>query len=150
MRNSRPIYNSLFLLAISQTLLLVLAAIATGYASQVLKISIQRFPLYFIAPAAFGVLVGAVFLVTFLHDRSKEKLTTVGLFLSGVAMLLLPYGAKISARHIAHDLNRILPHFLDITTLHLVVVIAFILGLANAFVFVPIEYNSTGENDRRI
>lgn len=137
MRNSRPIYNSLFLLALSQTLLLVLAAIAPGYASQVLKISIQKFPLFFIAPAAFGVLVGAVILVTLLHDRSKEKLTTVGLFLSGIAMLILPYGARISAREIVHDLNRLLPHILDITTLHLVVVIAFVVGLANAFVFVP-------------
>lgn len=137
MRNSRPIYNSLFLLAVSQTLLLVLAAIAPGYASQVLRISIQKFPLFFIAPAAFGVLVGAVILVTILHDRSKEKLTTLGLFLSGAAMLILPYGANISARQIVHDLNRSLPHILDITSLHLVVVIAFVLGLANAFVFVP-------------
>ncbi len=137
MRSSRPIYNSLFLLAVSQTLLLVLAAIAPGYATQVLKISIQKFPIFFIAPAALGVLVGAVILVTVLHNRSKEKLTTVGLFLSGIAMLILPYGAKISAREIVHDLNSLLPHILDITTLHLVVVIAFILGLANAFVFVP-------------
>lgn len=137
MRNSRPIYNSLFLLAVSQTLLLVLAAIAPGYASQVLKISIQKFPLFFIAPAALGVLVGAVILVTVLHDKSKEKLTTVGLFLSGAAMLILPYGARISAREIVQNINHSLPHILDITTLHLVVVIAFILGLANAFVFVP-------------
>lgn len=52
-------------------------------------------------------------------------------------MLLLPYGSRITAREIVHDLNTLLPHFLDFTTLHFVIVLAFILGLANAFVFVP-------------
>jgi len=137
MKNSREIYNSIFLLAVSQTLLLVLAVIAPGYASQVLNISIQEFPLFFIVPAALGVLVGAVILVTWLHERSKEKLTTLGLFLSGAAMLLLPYGSQITARQIVHDFNSLLPHYLDLTPVHFVIVIAFILGLANAFVFVP-------------
>lgn len=137
MSNSREIYSSLFLLALSQILLLVLAVIAPGYASQVLKISIQKFPLFFIAPAALGVLVGAIFLMTILHDKSKEKLTTLGLFLSGFAMLTLPYGSAIAAKGIIQTLNTYLPHLIDITTLHLVVVLAFILGLANAFVFVP-------------
>jgi MFS family permease len=137
MRNSREIYNSIFLLAVSQTLLLVLAAIAPGYASQILNISIQEFPLFFIVPAALGVLVGATILVTWLHESSKEKLTTVGLFLSGAAMLLLPYGSRITAREIVHEFNALVPHFLDLTTIHFVIVIAFILGLANAFVFVP-------------
>jgi len=34
-------------------------------------------------------------------------------------------------------MNMSLPHIIDITTEHLLVVLAFILGLANAFVFVP-------------
>lgn len=137
MRNSRDIYNSLFLLALSQILLLVLAVIAPGYATQILRISIQKFPLFFIAPAALGVLVGAIILVTLLHNISKEKLATLGLFMSGIAMLILPFGSRIAAREIVKDLNIYLPHFFDITPLHLVVVIAFVLGLANAFVFVP-------------
>jgi len=137
MRNSRPIYNSLFLLTLSQILLLVLAVIAPGYSTQILKINIEEFPLYFIAPAAFGVLVGAIVLITVLHDKSKEKLTTIGLFLSGIAMLVLPYGAKISAREIVQTLNHSLPHVLDLTPHHLVIAMAFLLGLANAFIFVP-------------
>lgn len=137
MRNSKEIYNSLFLLAISQILLLVLAVIAPGYASAVLKISIQKFPLFFIAPAAVGLLVGAIFLLTILHDRSKEKLATLGLFLSGVSMLLLPYGSAIAGKGLIKGLNEFLPQSVGITTIHLVVIFAFVLGLANAFVFVP-------------
>ncbi|MBP6882193.1 MAG: MFS transporter [Candidatus Levybacteria bacterium] len=137
MKASKPIYNSLFLLALSQILLLVLAVIAPGYATQILKVNVNNFPILFIAPAALGVLVGAVVLATFFHDRSREKLSTAGLFLSGIAMFLLPYGANISARQIIQTLNGFLPKVIDITTLHIVVVIAFVLGFANAFVFVP-------------
>lgn len=137
MRESKPIYNSLFLLALSQILLLVLAVIAPGYATQILKIHVNNFPILFIAPAALGVLVGAIVLATFFHDRSREKLSTAGLFLSGIAMFLLPFGANISARQIIQTINSFLPRAVDITTLHVVVAIAFVLGFANAFVFVP-------------
>ncbi len=137
MRTSRSISSSLFLLALSQILLLILAVVAPGYASQVLKISIEDFPLLFIAPAALGVLIGAIFLVNFFHSYSREKIMTFGLFLSGFAMLLLPFGEKIAARDIVQTLNIYLPHIVDITTVHLLVLLAFILGLANAFVFVP-------------
>lgn len=137
MRTSRTISNSLFLLALSQILLLILAVVAPGYASQVLKISIDDFPMIFIAPAAVGVLVGAMVLVNFFHSYSKEKIMTTGLFMSGIAMFLLPFGEKIAARDIVHTFNFYLPKYMDITTIHLLIFMAFILGLANALVFVP-------------
>ena len=52
-------------------------------------------------------------------------------------MLILPYGSKIAARDIVITLNEYLPHILNITSFHLVTVIAFLLGFSNAFVFVP-------------
>ncbi len=137
MRRSRAISNSLFLLALSQILLLVLAVIAPGYAGQVLQISIEQFPLYFIAPAATGVFLGALLLVHFFSNASKEKMMTLGLFLSGFAMLLLPYGSKIVAREFVQIFNTSFASVFDITTLHVMVLLAFILGLANAFILVP-------------
>lgn len=137
MRRSRAISNSLFLLALSQILLLVFAVIAPGYAGQVLKISIQQFPLYFIAPAAMGVFLGALLLVHFFSNASREKMMTLGLFLSGFAMLLLPYGSQIAAKQFVQVFNSSFSSIFDITTLHVVVLLAFILGLANAFILVP-------------
>jgi len=137
MRTSKTISSSIFLLALSQILLLILAVVAPGYASQVLKISIEDFPMLFIAPAALGVLVGALFLVNLFHKYSRQKIMTFGLFLSGFVMMLLPFGERIAARDIVQVMNMSLPHIIDITTEHLLVVLAFILGLANAFVFVP-------------
>lgn len=136
-KNSRKISHAIFLLALAQILLLVLAVIAPGYASQVVKIPIEQFPIYFIAPAAFGVFVGAVILVNYFSRFSKDKIMTGGLFLSGFAMFLLPYGSAFSSKQIVQSINLFLPRLFEVTTLHILILLAFILGLANSFVFVP-------------
>ena len=137
LRGNRDVYGSLFLLALSQILLLIIAVITPGYATQVLGMKLDQFPLTFVAPAAFGVLVGAVLLTNKFHEAPKTKVINTGLFLSGLAMCLLPFGSRITSKAIVHTLNSYIPHFFEITTLHLLVVLAFLLGLANAFVFVP-------------
>lgn len=134
--NTKEVHHALFLLALSQVLILLIATIAPGYAAQVLKVKVENFPLLFVAPAAFGVFVGALF-VSLLGKIKKDTIITAGLFLSAIAMLILPYGSKIAARDIVQTINMSLPGILHITAYHLVTVIAFLLGFANAFVFVP-------------
>jgi MFS family permease len=136
-RHTRAISHSLFLLSLSQILILILATVAPGYASQVLGIPVLQFPIIFITPAALGMVVGSLALVNIFHNHPQEKIITAGIFLSGIAMLLLPFGSKVASRDIVHDINVYLPHTFSITILHIMVVLAFILGLANSFVFVP-------------
>jgi sugar phosphate permease len=83
------------------------------------------------------MVIGAIILVNFFHSHPKKRLITAGIFLSGIAMLLLPYGSKVASRDIVHDINIYLPHAFSITILHIMVVLAFLLGVANSFVFVP-------------
>jgi len=134
--NTKEVHHALFLLALSQVLILLIASLAPGYATSVLKVSVDRFPLLFIAPAAFGVFAGAI-IVTFLGKIRKDTIITSGLFLSGAAMFILPYGSRIASRDIVIALNQYLPHILNLTTFHLVTFMAFLLGFSNAFVFVP-------------
>ena len=135
--HTKDVSQSIFFLALSQTLVLVLATIAPGYASSVLGIPVVQFPLLFVAPAALGVVVGAGILISFFHDHSKYKLITTGIFLSGICMLFLPYGSKVASKGFVQVINLYLPKFLHIDILHIVVVVAFILGFANSLVFVP-------------
>lgn len=134
---TKEISHSLFLLALSQVLILILATVAPGYASDVLGINVEEFPLLFVAPAALGMVAGAIILVNFFHSHPKQRVISAGIFLSAIAMLLLPYGSKVASRDFVQTLNVYLPHVFDITILHIMAVLAFILGLANSLVFVP-------------
>ena len=137
MSHTRAISHSLFLLSLSQILILILATVAPGYASQILGIPVEQFPIIFVTPAALGMVIGAVILVNIFHNHPKEKLITTGIFLSGIAMLLLPFGSKVTSRDIVHDINLYLPHAFTITIYHIMIVLAFLLGIANSLVFVP-------------
>lgn len=134
---TREIYGSLFFLALSQVLILIIAVVTPGYAIQVLGMRIEEFPLRFIAPAALGVVVGAVLLVNRFHHYRKTKIISFGLFLSAIAMFILPYGSKIASRDIVLSINSYIPRALSINNLHILFVLAFLLGFANALVFVP-------------
>lgn len=134
---TKAIYQSVLLLALSQSLVLIVATIAPGYATEILGIPVEEFPLLFVAPAALGMFVGAIAIANVFHSHSREKIIIAGLVLSGIVMLCLPYGSKVASRDFVHTLNAYLPHLLDITILHIMTVLAFILGFANALVFVP-------------
>ncbi len=135
--STKEVSQSLFLIAMAQVLILILAAIAPGYATQVLGINVESFPILFVAPAALGMMIGAIILVNIFHSHPKEKLINVGILLSGLALLFLPYGSKVASRDFVHILNQYLPHIFDITILHIIAVLAFLLGIANSLIFVP-------------
>lgn len=134
---TRQISNSLFLLAMTQILTLIVATVAPGYASQILKIPIEEFPVLFAAPAAFGMVVGAYVIVKIFHSHPKEKVINSGIIMSGIAMLLLPFGSRVASRDFIVTLNTYLPEILSINILHIMILLAFIIGVANSFVFVP-------------
>lgn len=134
---TKEVYHSLFLLTLSQVIILVVAVIGPGYAQQILGIDIEQFPLLFVTPAALGMVFTAIILGNFLHAHPKRMMTNAGIFLSGVSLLSLPYGSKVTSRGFITAINDYLPPILSINILHIMVVLAFILGIANALIFVP-------------
>lgn len=136
-RKARVIYNSLFLLSLAQILVMVLAVIGPGYAEQILKIQVEQFPIFFVTPAVIGTAVGAVLLGNYFHKASKQKVARLGLFLMGLSILALPYGSKVESRKFVQTINTYLPHALKINILHIMVVLAFAMGIANSLIFVP-------------
>ena len=134
---TRAIYQSLVILAMTQVLTLILATLIPAYATTVLKLPIEQFVFLFITPAAMGTVLGAVIIVNFLSKFVKETLVTVGIFLFGFSMFILPFGSKIASRDLVRTINESLPKNLDITNLHILILLAFIIGVANALVFVP-------------
>lgn len=135
--HAKNVLTSIFFLALSQTLILVVATIAPGYAATVLRIPIVQFPLLFVVPAALGTIIGAWIITSYFQTRKKQTLIISGIFLSSFSMLLLPYGSKVSSKSFVQTINFYLPLFLQVDMLHIIIVIAFILGLSNSLVFVP-------------
>ncbi len=134
---TKSLYHALFSLTLAQILILVIAVIGPGYAKQVLSINIESFPLLFVTPAIIGLALGAVIIGSYFHKVSKSLLTKFGMFLLGIAIVLLPYGSKVESREIIQDINLFLPQLFRINVLHIMVFLAFVLGFATAFVFVP-------------
>lgn len=134
---TKKVYHSLFLLSLSQLVILIIGVIGPGYANQVLGLEVEQFPLLFIAPAALGMVVGALALGNFSHQYRKNTIATLGVFLSAICVFLLPYGSKVASQGFIATINLLLPNVLDITILHVMMFLALVLGIANAFVFVP-------------
>lgn len=134
---TKALSHALFSLTLAQTLIFVLAVVGPGYAEQVLKIKVESFPFLFVTPAIIGVALGALIIGSFLHKVSKSNLTKFGTFLLGASILLLPYGSNVESRQIVQTINVYLPYFLQINILHIMFVLAFVLGFATAFIFVP-------------
>lgn len=137
MTNTSNVSRSLFLMAFSQILILIIATIAPGYAQQILKINIEDFPVLFATPAALGMVCGVILLVNKFHSHPKNSLITAGIFLSGFGVLFLPYGSKVASRGFIQNINFFLPHILQVNILHIMIFLAFVLGFANSFVFIP-------------
>jgi len=134
---TKEISHSILLISACQIIILILATIAPGYADQVLGIKVEEFSLVFVAPAALGMVFGGIILVNFFHSHAKRNVINTGIFISGIAMLLLPYGSKVASKDFVQIMNSYLPHVFDITILHIMSFLAFILGFANSLVFVP-------------
>ncbi len=134
---TKAIFHSVMMLALAQVFILLIAAIAPGYAANVLNMDIAEFPIIFIAPAAVGTIVGAILIGNFMQHMNKNRMVTMGITLTGSAMIILPFCSKIAAKGFVQLLNPFLPKILMITNIHIVIILAFIVGIANALVFVP-------------
>lgn len=151
---TKNLYHALFALTLSQVLIYVMATIGPGYAERVLMIEVENFPILFITPAVIGIALGAMIIGSFLHKFDKSSLTKAGLLLLGISILFMPFGDKFEARQIVQFMNFYLPNILKINAIHVMVTLAFVIGFATAFIFVPanttLQEESTDESRGKI
>jgi len=133
----KNLYHTFLLLSLSQILILIIAVVGPGFAKQVLHITINAFPLIFVTPAVIGMGVGTYLLTNYFHSFPKQKSATLGLFISSIAVFFLPFSSRFVSYPYIKSFNAFLPHLLQLNILHFMVLIAFILGLSNALIFVP-------------
>lgn len=133
----KNLYNAFLMLALSQVLILTIAVVGPGFAERVLKITVDAFPLLFVTPAVIGMGLGTFVLTNYFANVSRQKSATVGLFLSSLSLFLLPLAGNFTGHIAVRSVNTFLPQLLQINILHLMMLLAFVLGFANALIFVP-------------
>lgn len=137
MAKKDKVYHSLFLLTLLQTLILVIAVIGPGYATNVLHIKVEEFPLLFVTPAVLGMAAGAIIIGNFLHNKSKQGLAKLGLLIFGLVMVVFPYGSFIVSQEFVSKLNTLLPPIMNINSIHLLLLMAVVIGFSFSLIFVP-------------
>lgn len=135
----RDVSHAFSLLVLVQVLTLIIAVVGPGYARHILHIRINEFPVVFVTPAVIGMAIGAYIVTNYFHRFSRHKSATLGLFIGAAVILVMPY---VSLRRMFG-----MPHI--ITPVYLITSIAFLLGIANSFMFVPsntlVQENTTDE-----
>ncbi len=134
---TKKIYKALFLMTFLQTLILMIAVIGPGYARDILHIKVEEFSILFVIPAVLGMATGALLIGNYFHTRPKSIITKIGLIIMGITFILFPYGSAVASREFIHTLNTYLPHTFEVNIIHIMVVLAAVLGFSFAFVFVP-------------
>ncbi len=137
MAKKEKIYHSLFLLTLLQTLILVIAVIGPGYATNILNIEVEKFPILFVTPAVIGMALGAILIGNYLHKKSRLVLTKIGFLIIGIVILSFPYGSAVASREFVQIINLSLPNSLHITNVQIMIVSAIVIGFAFSLVFVP-------------
>jgi MFS family permease len=126
-----------FLLAFSQVIVLILATIVPGYATTILEVPTAALSIILFGPAACGMLVASLITGSAFTKVNKQKLITIGVFISGLVLCLFPFTTKIVTRNIALAINVFLPESISFSAVHFAMLLSFFAGFGNALIFIP-------------
>lgn len=119
---TRTVRDAIVFLTATQAIILVLATVGPGFVDKVLDLDVRLTSIVLVAPAAFGMIVGSVFLTKFAHQYTERTLVNLGLFLAAGAFFALAILERSS-----------ITIFILLTAVFFIV----LLGLAAAFITIP-------------
>ena len=137
LKKTKSVGDAFFLLIFSQIIIFVLAALIPGYATNILQIPTEDMSLILFAPAAVGMIMSAFLIGSVFNNVKKEKLMNLGILLSGIVLMLLPFTSRILAQEAIATINLLTPAYIKLNVFNFVLLLALIAGFANALIFVP-------------
>lgn len=136
-RKTRKVMYALTMLTIAQAVIFMFAVLSPSYATDILKVQLESLSWIIILPAAIGMGIGALILGSIGKKFNRKWLSSLGFLLSGASFIIFPFLNQATSHGFVQFINKILPIFLNITSLHLVIVMAAIIGFAISLVFIP-------------
>jgi len=136
-KRTRKVMHALLMLTIAQAVMFTFAVLGPGYVTTILSSSLESLSWILIAPAGLGMVVGILILGSIGKRFKQNKISTLGFLAVGASFIMLPFGSKLASRDFVSTINLYLPSLIHINILHIIVVLAFIIGFAISLVFIP-------------
>ncbi len=136
-RHTPRVGNAFLLLIFSQIVIFILATLIPGYAKTIIHVPAEDLSLVLFAPAAIGMVIAGLLIGGVFHKSEKEKLMSIGVFMSGAVLCLLPATSQIFSQSIVGTMNLFMPKLLNLNVFNFVLLLAFFAGVANALIFIP-------------
>jgi len=136
-RKTRKVMYALTMLTLAQAVIFMFAVLAPGYATNILKVQLESLSWILITPAAVGMGGGALILGSIGKKFNRKWLSSLGFLLAGASFIIFPFLNQVTSHGFVQFLNKFLPSVLNITSLHIVVVMAAVMGFAISLVFIP-------------
>lgn len=149
-RRARDVSNALIIIAFSQSIIFTLGVLGPGYVATILDAQVENLSWIILAPAAFGMVIGSLVVGSFARRLKNHSIITTGFLISGIVLMLLPFGSRVASKSFVQTINSYLPHVLTIDILHIIVVMAFLLGVANALIYVPANATIQKDTDEEL
>ncbi len=123
---SKIVRRGILIMATGQVLVGILASVAPGFADNILHVPVANVSALIMAPAALGMISGAIIVGQFLRDTELEKLIKTGITFAAVLLITFSQVDRIGvAFHVPIAI--------------VVVLVMFVLGVSNALLDVPVN-----------
>lgn len=136
-KRMKKVLHALFIITIAQAILFIFAVLAPGYVTTILAAPLETLSVILIAPAGIGLGIGAFLLGSVGKKLKHELISIIGFMIIGIVFVLMPFTGRITSYESVHSLNTYLPQIIDINVLHVIVIMAFIIGFGISFLFIP-------------
>lgn len=125
-KNTLKVRQAIFIMAIGQGTIAILGAIAPGFADKILHLTPANVSVIIMAPAALGMIAGAAIAGQYFARSKRENLIRFGFLGAAVALLIFS--------EIDHAAG-----LLGLPVIPIAILILLALGLANAFLEIPVN-----------
>jgi len=133
----KKVMHALFMITIAQSVIFMFAVLAPGYVTTILQAPLESLSVILIAPAAIGLGIGAFLLGSVGKKIKLKSISAIGFMIVGIVFVLMPLASKVTSYGFVQGLNSVLPHIIHINILHIIVLMAFIIGFGISLVFIP-------------
>jgi len=136
-KKARRVMHALFMITIAQSVIFMFAVLAPGYVATILEAPLESLSVILVAPACIGLGVGAFMFGSRNKKIEHALISAVGFMIVGTVLILMPFASRVTSYGFVLSLNSFLPNIIHIDILHIIVLMAFIIGFGISLVFIP-------------